>query len=236
METESKRLNKSSVELAGQSNAFKKLTQDLMKPLEQITSKLEKLEHTLEAREQDQSDLSVIKALIENLRDRIEYIIEKAPDETETVRMKFSYLNPRYAALFAVKAQEKNIAERRITVESKFEDNLPLVYADGEKTVWTLVHLIGNAVRHSRPGSRIEISAECGDRGVIFCVRDFGEGIALSRQPEIFMRNGADGMSGGVGLSIAKDFVEAQGGRIWVESAAGEGSAFYFSIPAEASE
>jgi signal transduction histidine kinase len=67
-------------------------------------------------------------------------------------------------------------------------------------------------------------------------VKDTGAGISAEDLPHVFDRfwqaaAGAGRKGAGLGLSISKGIVEAHGGRIWVESAAGEGSTFYFSIP-----
>ena len=70
---------------------------------------------------------------------------------------------------------------------------------------------------------------------IIFSVKDFGPGIDKRYQPRLFERYfqvpGSKEKGTGLGLAISKEFVEAQKGKIWVESEIGKGSTFYFSLP-----
>lgn len=104
-----------------------------------------------------------------------------------------------------------------------------------------LANLIGNALRHAGERVRVRLSAarpEETDGGVELVVADDGAGIAESFHEEIFRKHGSahapgDGFfSSGLGLAFCKLAVETHGGRIWVRSREGEGSAFHFVIPA----
>jgi two-component system, sensor histidine kinase and response regulator len=101
-------------------------------------------------------------------------------------------------------------------------------------------NLISNALRHAGAGVQICISADPAPhfRGVLFSVADNGVGIPQAFHELIFRKFGnlqradhAGGASTGIGLTFCKLAVEAHGGRIWVESQEGEGSAFRFVIP-----
>ncbi|NLT42358.1 MAG: hybrid sensor histidine kinase/response regulator [Anaerolineae bacterium] len=100
-----------------------------------------------------------------------------------------------------------------------------------------LLNLINNAVRATRSGY-IEVLAEYDDVQVTVTVRDTGQGIPVDRLELIFeefeqvdtsLRRPHQGV--GLGLAICRQFVRLHGGRIWVESVLGEGSAFHFSLP-----
>jgi two-component system phosphate regulon sensor histidine kinase PhoR len=99
-----------------------------------------------------------------------------------------------------------------------------------------LVNLIHNAVKFTRPGGSIVLSAAAADGAVEFSVRDTGVGIPENDLPRIFERfykSDRSRSSGGtgLGLSIARHLVESHGGRIQAESREGQGSRFYFTIP-----
>jgi two-component system phosphate regulon sensor histidine kinase PhoR len=111
------------------------------------------------------------------------------------------------------------------------------VRADVPRLEQVLVNLIHNAVKFTRPGGEIALLAEAGQGGIRFAVRDTGVGISaddLSRIFERFYKSDRSRTGGGtgLGLSIARHIVEAHGGKIWAESIEGQGSTFYFTIPA----
>jgi two-component system phosphate regulon sensor histidine kinase PhoR len=128
-------------------------------------------------------------------------------------------------------------AERAgIKVRVECEDDLPKVEVDAQRLEQVLVNLIHNAVKFTRPGGEVTLTAEPAPGGVRFGVHDTGVGIPADEVSRIFERfywvdKSRTGSGTGLGLSIAKHIVEAHRGKIWAESIEGEGSAFYFAIP-----
>jgi two-component system phosphate regulon sensor histidine kinase PhoR len=113
---------------------------------------------------------------------------------------------------------------------------LPGIQADAPRLEQVLVNLIHNAVKFTRPGGEVVLSAEAGGNFVRFSVRDTGAGIPADDLERIFERfykadRARSGGGTGLGLSIARHIVEAHGGKIRVESREGRGSTFYFTIP-----
>jgi signal transduction histidine kinase len=100
-----------------------------------------------------------------------------------------------------------------------------------------IFNLLGNAFKHTPPGGVVTLSARSHGSQVLITVRDTGEGIAPDDLERIFDRYWqarSHGRSGaGLGLTIVKGIVEAHGGRVWVESELGKGSAFHFTVPVE---
>ena len=94
---------------------------------------------------------------------------------------------------------------------------------------------MGNAIKFTEPGGRITVGAAPGEGHVLFWVADTGIGIADEHVPRLFERLWQASKAGqhgaGLGLPIVKGIVEAHGGRIWVETKLGAGSAFFFTIP-----
>ena len=103
-----------------------------------------------------------------------------------------------------------------------------------------LSNLLGNAAKFTPEGGRIALRMRPATDEVLFEVADTGPGIAAEDLPHIFGRFWQAGRSRrgagvGLGLPIAKGIVEAHGGRIRVESAPGEGTRFFFTLPVAAS-
>lgn len=114
------------------------------------------------------------------------------------------------------------------------------VLADAERADQVFSNLVINALRHTPPGGTVQLSArERGRAEIVFEVRDTGEGIAAEDQPHLFTRffrgdkarQRDQGSGSGIGLTIAKHYVEAQGGQLEVHDEPGWGGVFTFSLP-----
>jgi len=113
---------------------------------------------------------------------------------------------------------------------------LPPVVADLDRARLVLTNLVHNAVKFTPPGGRITVAAEPAGDEVILSVQDTGVGIPADDLPRIFERfykadRARSGGGTGLGLAIAKHIVQGHGGRIWAESAEGQGSTFHFTLP-----
>ena len=131
-----------------------------------------------------------------------------------------------------LKAESRGL---RITVE--LPEGLPPVRGDAVQLDEVLQNLIDNALQYTPSGGRIDVTAYSNGHEVIFTVADTGIGISESDLERIFERfyrvdaaRSREAGGTGLGLSIARHIVDAHGGRIWVESAVGQGSRFRFSI------
>jgi len=131
---------------------------------------------------------------------------------------------------------------REQTLRVKVERGLPPLHADRHRVIQILGNLLSNASKYTPPGGTItlhvERAADSPATMAHFCVADTGIGIAPEEHPKVFRKffrsrnEAAHKQAGtGLGLSITKGLVEAQGGRIWFESAPGKGSAFHFTLP-----
>jgi signal transduction histidine kinase len=116
------------------------------------------------------------------------------------------------------------------------------VAADRDRVRQVLINLIENAIKYSPDGGTIQAGLEPGEDAVCFFVRDEGLGIPADEQGRIFekfyrldpeMLRGIGGT--GLGLYICSELVNRMDGRIWVESTEGQGSTFFFELPAEPS-
>jgi two-component system phosphate regulon sensor histidine kinase PhoR len=128
--------------------------------------------------------------------------------------------------------------ENGLELSVKVPSNLPTVAGDRRRLAEVLQNLLDNARQYTLPGGEIVLSAEAHELEVVFTVSDTGIGIPRTDQSRIFERfyrvdaaRSREAGGTGLGLAIAKHLIEAQGGRIWVESELGKGSHFHFSVP-----
>jgi CheY-like chemotaxis protein len=124
--------------------------------------------------------------------------------------------------------------QKGVTLDVRFPDEPLRVDADRDRVLQVFSNLLGNALKFTPPGGRIEVSAEHRDGVASFAVRDTGVGIEPDALAHIFerywqARNAPRGA--GLGLFIAKGIVEAHGGEIVVDSIAGEGTTVTFNLP-----
>ncbi len=139
----------------------------------------------------------------------------------------------------AVLRQALLCAEKQITEHGAIvtHDALPAVTGDFAILAKVLRHLIRNAVEYcGTPAPRVHISSKRVDPEWVFSVQDNGPGIDPAFQGrifEVFRRlHGKEHPGNGLGLAFCRKAIEWHGGRIWIESAPGAGSTFYFTLPA----
>jgi two-component system, OmpR family, sensor histidine kinase VicK len=125
-------------------------------------------------------------------------------------------------------------AQVRLTCDA---ESLP-VEVDPDRIQQALTNLVGNAIKFSDAGSEISVSVRPREQEALFSVRDEGRGIPADKLEKVFQRFEQVDVSDsrqkggtGLGLAITRSIVRQHGGRIWVESALGEGSTFYFTVP-----
>jgi signal transduction histidine kinase len=129
-------------------------------------------------------------------------------------------------------------ANHRITLTDESADDLGTIVADERKVRQVLLNLLSNAVKFTPDGGTINVRARRESAVVEVAVRDTGIGIAPEDQAKVFDEFQQVGKASdrsregtGLGLTLAKRFIELHGGRIWVESEVGRGTTFTFAIP-----
>ncbi len=136
--------------------------------------------------------------------------------------------------------QVKHLAQDKgLQLGATIGDGVPPLLADEEKLRRALVNLLGNAIKFTSEGAvALCVAPDEAANAVRFCVTDTGEGIPQEAFDRIFekfgqveSRKAGRKMSTGLGLTFCKMVVEAHGGRIWVESELGKGSAFRLTVP-----
>ena len=213
------------------------VSHDLRNPLGTVSAAAELLLDIELPEEKKTEQLQIIRRasirmnrLIEDLLDvsRIEaggLTVEPRPTELEP-------LIDEAVELHALRAQEQGIE-----LVADLAPGLPRVLCDHDRLLQVIFNLLGNAFKHTPRGGMVTLSAHPSGGQVVVSVRDTGEGIEPANLERIFDRfwqarnHGRSGA--GLGLTIVKGIVEAHGGRIWVESELGRGSAFHFTVPGD---
>jgi two-component system, OmpR family, sensor histidine kinase KdpD len=186
-------------------------------------------------------DADELHSLIDLQADRLTRLVNSLLDMTriqsgtlEVRRSSWSLANIVKEALAEL---HSSLVDRQVDV--LIPDHLPLVDVDPLLIAQALANLVDNANRHGPPGTPVTVSAtmRAGDR-VSVAVTDQGPGVPIAEREAIFekfVRFDTGGRSG-LGLAIAKAFVEAHGDRIWVEGVPGGGARFIFTVPLAVSE
>lgn len=129
--------------------------------------------------------------------------------------------------------------EKDIKIDSQIDPESQIVCGDQKKMRVVLDNLIGNAIKYSKEGGKVEVKLIEKDKKITFSVQDWGVGIPRFQHSKVFekffrskneSRYRTDGI--GIGLYLAKAILKHCGGKVWFESEAGEGSTFYFTLPA----
>ncbi|MCX2584957.1 ATP-binding protein [Pedobacter sp. MR22-3] len=164
-------------------------------------------------------------------------LLDLSQVETGNLKLTFAITKPEDIVQYAIDAVKFQAEQKSIKLELNCDANLPKVNADIQKTAWVLVNFLSNALRYSSEKSKVVIDILQKDKFVQFSVKDYGKGIDEKYQKRLFERyfqvptDGQNKSGSGLGLAISKDFIEAEDGKIWVESAIGEGSKFSFALP-----
>jgi signal transduction histidine kinase len=130
--------------------------------------------------------------------------------------------------------------QKHVSIEIDLPGALPDIYGDSQRVGQVLSNLLSNAIKYTPDTGLVTVTAWVGDPAdmVSISVADTGVGISADLLPHVFdrfyraehdLRMNVVGV--GLGLSIAKRLIEAQGGRVWAESEEGQGSTFTFVLP-----
>ena len=209
------------------------VSHDLRNPLNTISMSLSLIEMD-QTRERSLAQAGIIRRAIGNMTRLIQDLLDVnqiaagqlvvKPEPVEVAAL-LEDSRATIAALAMRKSQRLEISA----------DEGGVVLADRDRVGQVLSNLAGNAAKFTPEGGRIEVRADAVAEGVRFMVRDSGPGLASEDLPHVFDRfwQARKVRRGGVGLGlpITKGIIDAHGGRIWVESSAGVGTTFYFTLP-----
>jgi signal transduction histidine kinase len=209
------------------------VSHDLRNPIAALKLRMQLLARRGDAavkRDVDASLLTVnaMESLVRDLLDHTKIEAGKLPLDRRTCDAQ--------TLLDGVAARLAPLAEERgVDLTFQLEPGFPALDCDPARIGQVLDNLVGNALKFTPAGGTVRVSTAHQSRQVMFAVSDSGPGIAPENLPRVFDRfwqePGTRAKGNGLGLAIAKGVVEAHGGRIWVESRAGHGAEFFFTVP-----
>ena len=180
--------------------------------------------------------LGIVEQETDRLNALVTEAIQMARIEAGNIRLELQPLQP--SDLIATAVATLGTAHTDRDIFARADPGLPAVLADREMISLVIRQLVGNSLKFAPPDSPVTISARLLEDSVTFSVADKGPGIPEREQARIFEKfyrikeHAALVPGSGLGLPIVKEIVEAHGGRIWVRSRPGEGSEFFFTLPA----
>jgi len=218
-------------------NFMATLSHELKTPISAIGMSLNLIEDDrLGGLNEDQKDLTTtIRHNTTRLLKMVNEILDISKIETGNVQLNYEETSAEILVDRAISNVKTFIDEKDIKIKKTVEGEVNNLQLDVLKTTGVLTNFLTNALRYSSKGEPIEINVYRQNGHVQFSVKDYGPGITKQEQGKIFKkyhRAKNDKTKGtGLGLAISKEFIEAQGGKIWLESQVGEGSRFSFSLP-----
>ena len=179
--------------------------------------------------------LSIVEEETDHLDSLVTEALEMARIEAGKIRLDQQPQPPHVLVAAALEKMTASRLDREIRID--VNGDLAPVLADRALIGLVIRQLIGNSLKFAGPDSPVTVRAAAANGRITFSVADQGPGIGEHEQERIFEKfyripeHSARVPGTGMGLTIAKEIVEAHHGRIWVQSRPGEGSEFSFSLP-----
>lgn len=233
-----------------------RVTQELRQPLSSISGYTDLLlgESVGAIGELQQLFLQRVKASSERARTLLDDLVQAATSENGLARLALEPVQVADIVREAMQNFDKQIEEKGLDLQVELDGALPLLEVDRDKIAHILFHLVSNALQATPPDGKIGLEvryqadkmAVLGDtvdgKGYLFIsVHDQGGGVKLSDQPYVFDRHYrmehppiAGLGETDLGLPLVRELLQAQGGRIWIESEPDVGSTFSLVLPATA--
>jgi NtrC-family two-component system sensor histidine kinase KinB len=221
-------------------NLVATLSHELKTPLTSLALSAELLERSSGLNAQQGEMVGAIREDVGRMRDLANELLDLARGEgaaaiaLQTVPVDVTDLLKAVTRTFVLQAEQKPVQ-----LQTDFDESAPKVRADPVKLSWVVSNLVANALRYTPAGGTISVSSRIAAKAIKLQVCDTGPGIAPQLREHLFERfaqwnvNGAEPGSAGLGLAIAKEIVEAHGGRIFVDSTLGQGTCFTVELPTE---
>ena len=218
-------------------NFIATVSHELKTPIASIKLSLKLLEN---AKTGDMNDDQ--KQLVESIKDDSQRLLKITGEllnlsqlETGNIQLNIEKSNPYHIVDYAVEAVKVQADQKQIKLVIEADKNLPDINADNEKTCWVLINFLTNAITYSPSQSKITIRLKKTDeQHIIYQVIDSGKGIDSRYKDKVFDKYfqipGSNKSGTGLGLAICKDFIEAQNGRINLDSELGSGSTFSITM------
>ncbi|MFZ1116227.1 MAG: ATP-binding protein, partial [Propionibacteriaceae bacterium] len=173
----------------------------------------------------------------EHLLALLNEILDLSKVEAGRMEVALSTFSVAAAVEYAVSMIRERAARHNITVSQSIAPSVDQLTSDELRVRQVLVNLLSNAVKFTHDGGHVDVLAEPAGDELVITVRDTGQGIAVEDRERIFesfqqgRREAPKEEGTGLGLTLCRRIVTLLGGRIWLESELGRGSAFHVAIP-----
>jgi PAS domain S-box-containing protein len=215
------------------------LSHDLRSPLSAIIASAEYLKNNFHKMKSDvvEEMLALLhKSSVDEL-DMLDYLVEWARIKYATDAFSPTKINLIQYIDRVFETLTESATINAVNLHHEIEENTA-VFADGKMLISIIQNIVSNAIKHTRQGGTITVSAKRNDDKIIVKVRDTGVGMSKEIQKKLFTPQikslseaRKENKGAGIGLLLVKGFLEKNDGEIWVESIEGEGSSFYFTLP-----
>ena len=209
---------------------------DLRNPLNAIVLHAEALKESARGDTDSWESVESIHRSAARMNRMIKDLLDIARLEAGRLEVARSRVSAERLLLDAIQAQKPVAAASGIELRLDAAQGLPEVWADRGRVLQVFDNLIGNALKFTARGGRITIGAAPAGNEVRFWVADTGVGINTDDVSHIFepfwQACSSERRGAGLGLTITKQIIDMHGGHIWVQSAPGLGSTFFFALPA----
>ncbi|MCE7040481.1 ATP-binding protein [Dyadobacter sp. CY312] len=221
---------------AAKTNFIATVSHELKTPIASVKMSLQLLENAVTGPLNEQQ-----KQLVESIKEDGDRLLKITGEllnlsqvETGNIQLNITQTNVKDIVDYALNAVKISAEQKQIRLCVDKEENLPAIKADTEKTAWVLINFLTNAIRYTQQEGMIKVSVRDHNERVQFSVTDEGKGIDSKYRTKVFERYfqvpGSQKTGTGLGLAISKEFIEAQGGTIGVETEIGMGSTFFFDL------
>ena len=178
--------------------------------------------------------LEIGKKSVERLIRLVVDLLDLSKIEAGKMSLKLEQVDLKQVVSEVLKMYEREISKKELALKREAQGNVGLIWADRDKLTEVTINLLNNAIKYTLRGT-ITIKLAGDETKVRFEISDTGPGIPVEYQQKIFdkfERITAEKQEGtGLGLPVVRDIVELHKGKIWVESKAGSGSKFIFTLP-----
>ena len=217
-------------------NFISVISHELKTPISAIMMSLQLLKDTrIGVMNEEQSDLA--QSISEN-SDRLlsisSELLKMTQVEAGVLQLSPKITTPIELIKYAIGATRVLADKFKCNIEIEYPETIDKLFVDSEKIAWVVTNLLSNAIYYSPDNSRIIIGAKQIEDKIEISIKDFGKGIDPRYHKTIFDRYfrvpGTKVQGSGLGLAISKDFIEAHGGTVRIESQLGMGSCFIISL------
>jgi signal transduction histidine kinase len=216
---------------------FSIISHDLRSPLSSLNSALALLQTQNISQVDFQRIISELRKNLDNVHFTLENLLQWSYTQMSGIKINVQLFDIKEVTDEIIALYETNLQDKEIVLANLVRGKT-LVKADKNQIRLIIRNLVANAIKFTNHGGKITLNTEVRGNWVIFSVADTGVGMEILEAEQLFeqtthftKRGTANEKGTGLGLILCKEFVEKNGGQIWLKSKVGEGTIFYFSLP-----